>query len=264
MAVRGRVVVPYLPCRQWRDHDRSHSPVVWTSGMSGQLDPAVYDAWFDQPWGAHAFDVERDTLLDAISPLEGRRLLDVGCGTGRFTAAFETAGAHVVGIDRDPDMLARAQQRTREARLLVGDAHQLPIDDNSVDVAVATTLLEFASDPDGVLDELTRVVRPGGRIAVAALNPASPWGLARRRRLRRPPWDEACLYTPTQLRVLLDGRGRLTLHPALYAPGAIPSLATLGSVLERLRHLVPRLGAFQVAVIDLPRHDHSAPRQEPA
>ena len=231
--------------------------------MSGQLDPATYDAWFDRPWGAHAFDVERDTLLDALRPLEGRRLLDVGCGTGRFTAAFEAAGAHVTGIDRDPGMLALANERTRSARLLVGDAHQLPLDDDSFDVAVATTLLEFASDPDGVLDELTRVVRAGGRIAVAALNPASPWGLARRRRLRRPPWDQACLFTPPQLRDLLADRGKLTVHPALYAPGAIPGLRTLGPVLERLRHLAPPLGAFQVAVIDLP-HDPSATRQEPA
>ena len=225
--------------------------------MTGELDPATFDAWFDQPWGAHAFAVERDTLLDALGPLEGRRLLDVGCGTGRFTAAFEAAGAHVTSIDRDPGMLALAEQRTHSTRLLVGDAHQLPLDDNSFDVAVATTLLEFASDPHGVLDELTRVVRAGGRIAVAALNPASPWGLARRRRLRRPPWDQACLFTPPQLRDLLTDRGELTLHPALYASGAIPALPTLGPALERLRHLAPRLGAFQVAVIDLP-HDLAA------
>ncbi len=76
--------------------------------MTGQLDPATYEAWFDQPWGAHAFEVERDALLTALRPLEGRRLLDVGCGTGRFTAAFEAAGAHVTGVDRDPDMLAAA------------------------------------------------------------------------------------------------------------------------------------------------------------
>jgi SAM-dependent methyltransferase len=231
--------------------------------MSGQLDPATYDAWFDQPWGAHAFIIERDALLEALGPLDSRRLLDVGCGTGRFTAAFEVAGAQVMGIDRDPRMLALAEQRTRSAGLLIADAHRLPLDDDSFDVAVATTLLEFASDPVGVLDELARVVRPGGRIAVAALNPTSPWGLVRRRRLRRPPWDQACLYTPAELRDLLADRGRLTLHAALYAPGAIPGLRTVGVGLERLRRLVPRLGAFQVVVIDLP-HELPVTRQEPA
>ena len=230
--------------------------------MSGQLDPAIYDAWFDQPWGAHAFEIERNALLGALSPLPGRRLLDVGCGTGRFTAAFVAAGADVVGVDRDPAMLALAHERT-SARLLVGDAHRLPFGDNRFDVAVATTLLEFAANPADVLDELTRVVRHGGRIAVAALNPTSPWGLARHRRLRHPPWDQACLFTPTYLRELLAGRGELTLHPALYAPGTIPGLRVLGPVLERLRHLAPGLGAFQVAVIDLPQ-DRSDPRQESA
>jgi SAM-dependent methyltransferase len=231
--------------------------------MTGQLDPATYDAWFDQPWGAYAFEIERDTLLNALRPLKGRRLLDVGCGTGRFTAVFEAAGAHVVGIDRNPGMLALAAERTRSVSLLASDAHQLPLEDHGFDVAVATTLLEFTSDPAGVLAELTRVVRPGGRIAVAALNPASPWGIVRRRRLGRPPWDQACLYTPPQLRELLAGRGKLTLHPALYAPGAIPGLRTLSPVLERLRYLAPRRGAFQVALIDLPQ-DPPATRQEPA
>ena len=230
--------------------------------MTGELDPATYDAWFEQPWGAHAFRVERDALLAALGPLEGRRLLDVGCGTGRFTAAFEAAGAQVVGVDRDPGMVALAAQRTRSARLLVADAHQLPLEDNGFDLAVATTLLEFATSPQQAVDELVRVTRPGGRLVVAGLNPASPWGIAHRRRLRRPPWSEACLRTPGELRELLAERGELTLHPALYAPGAMPALSRLGPALERLRRIVPRLGAFQVAVVDLAGHHVPDNRQE--
>lgn len=220
--------------------------------MTGELDPSAYDAWFEQPWGAHAFGVERDALLGALGPLDGRRLLDVGCGTGRFTVAFEAAGAQVVGVDRDPGMLALAATRTRSARLLVADAHALPLGDGEFDVVVATTLLEFATSSRQVVDELVRVARRGGRLVVASLNPASPWGLAHWRRLRRPPWSDACLRAPGELRDLLDERGELTLHAALYAPGAVPALSRLGPALERLRRVVPALGAFQVAVVDLP------------
>lgn len=188
--------------------------------------------------------------------------MDVGCGTGRFTTAFEAAGAHVVGIDRDPGMLALARKRTRSAKLLLGDAHRLPLDDDAFDVAVAATLLEFATRPQQAIDELVRVTRPGGRLVVASLNPASPWGIAHRRQRRRPPWSDACLRTPAQLRELLADRGELALYPALYAPGAIPALARLGPALERLRHLAPARGAFQVAVVDLP-HTDTVNQQEP-
>jgi SAM-dependent methyltransferase len=82
---------------------------------SGTLDPERYDRWFERPWGRHAFSVERDALLAALGPLDGEELLDVGCGNGRFTAAFEHAGAQVTGIDNDPAMLARWSGHSRPA-----------------------------------------------------------------------------------------------------------------------------------------------------
>jgi 2-polyprenyl-3-methyl-5-hydroxy-6-metoxy-1,4-benzoquinol methylase len=69
---------------------------------SGLLDPQRYDRWFERPWGRHAFSVERDALLAALGPLAGRELIELGCGTGRFAAALERAGAEVTGIDNDP------------------------------------------------------------------------------------------------------------------------------------------------------------------
>ena len=221
---------------------------------SGTLDPERYDRWFEQPWGRHAFAVERDALLAALAPLAGRHLLDLGCGTGRFTAAFEHASAEVTGIDNDPGMLALAASRT-EATLLLADAHTLPMSDDTFDVAVAVTLLEFADGPHRIVDELVRVTRPGGRIAVATLNPNSPWGLAHRRALRRPPWSGACLYTRRQLRALLAPHGHPQLHAALYAPGMLPGFAPLARVAERAGRFAPAIGAFQIAVLDLPDPD---------
>jgi SAM-dependent methyltransferase len=215
------------------------------------LDAAGYDRWFDAPWGSYAFGVERAALLAALGPLHGRRVLDVGCGTGRFTAALEAAGAQVTGLDRDPAMLQLARHRTR-ARLLRADAHAVPLDDDTFDLAVAITLLEFADRAEQVIAELVRVTRPGGRIAVAALNPHSPWGLVRRRELRRPPWTDACLRPPDELRALLAEHGPVQLHAALYAPAAFAGLTRLGPAIEHLGRPFPRLGAFQLATLDLP------------
>ncbi|MFP4634230.1 MAG: class I SAM-dependent methyltransferase [Nitriliruptoraceae bacterium] len=223
--------------------------------MSEQPEPALraadYDRWFETRWGSYAFAVERDALLDAVGPLDGRDLLDAGCGTGRFTAAFEAAGATVTGVDADPAMLSLARRRTG-AQLLHADAGALPLPDDSFDLAVAVTLLEFAERAEQVIDELVRVTRPGGRIVVATLNPRSPWGLAHHRKLRQPPWSQACLRTPGELRELLTERGRLQVTAALYAPGGFPGVARLGPLLEAVGQLVSGAGAFQIATLDLP------------
>ena len=64
------------------------------------LEAATYDRWFDTRWGGYAFRVERDALVQALGPLDGQRLAEIGCGTGRFTAAFEAAGAQVTRLER--------------------------------------------------------------------------------------------------------------------------------------------------------------------
>lgn len=157
----------------------------------------------------------------------------------------------MTGVDTDRGMLEIARRRT-DAQLLQCDAHGLALPDDTFDLAVAVTLLEFADRATEVIDELARVTRPGGRIAVAALNPRSPWGLVHRRKLRRPPWSHACLRTPGELRDLLAGLGQPRRSAALYAPGALPGLERIGPLLERAGRLVPGLGAFQIAVVDLP------------
>lgn len=218
--------------------------------MTATLDAARYDAWFDEPWGRYASQIERRALLDAVGPLTGRQLVDVGCGTGRFTAAFERAGARVTGVDRDAGMLAVAASRVT-GPLIEADAHELPFPDARFDVATAVTLLEFADRPERIIDELVRVTRRGGRLVVATLNQASPWGLAHSSELHRPPWADACLRSRNGLRELVAGRGKVHQHAALYAPGAIPGLDFYGPALERIGRLLPTAGAFQIAVLDV-------------
>jgi ArsR family transcriptional regulator len=77
----------------------------------------------------------------------------------------------VVAVDNSPAMLdvARdnlAQLRIDNIELRVGDLTGLPLDDDSVDAAVANMVLHHAEDPPGMLAEMTRVVRPGGWVAI--------------------------------------------------------------------------------------------------
>jgi len=146
-------------------------------------------------------------------------------------------------------MLAVAAANLAGPRL-VADAHRLPFATGAFDLTVALTLLEFVDDPARVVAELARVTRPGGRLLVAALNRASPWGLAHRRRLRRPPWTAARLLTRGRLRTLGRAHGTARLQAALYAPAAVPGLHVVGPLLEGLGRPLPWLGAYQLLVVD--------------
>lgn len=210
---------------------------------------ASYDAWFEQPWGRYAHAVETAAVLAPLGPLAGRRVLDAGCGTGRLLVSMTDAGGVVVGLDRDPDMLAQARVHTR-APLLQADAAASPLAAESLDAAVALALLEFVSDPVAVVAELWRVTRPGGRVVIGSLNRKSPWGVAHRRRLRQEPWTEARFLGRRELLRLGRAHGPARLSGVLFLPGAVPGLRRLGPSAESWGSHVPSLGAFQVLVIE--------------
>jgi SAM-dependent methyltransferase len=217
-------------------------------------DAGDYDAWFDTPWGHHAFAVESAAVRRACGDLAGRRLLDAGCGTGRFSATLVDHHTTVVGVDPDPAMLNLARTRTTAGCCARAAIEHLPFPDGAFDLTLAVTVLEFVAHPAAALAELARVTRNGGRIVIGALNPHSPWGLANRRRLRTGVWCHARFLSRSELQALGTPHGRTSLHGALYAPGVLPGLSRIGPLLETAGRAAPGWGAFQVLAIDKDRH----------
>jgi len=125
-----------------------------------------------------AGDYRLRAVVDALGPLEGRRVLDLGCGKGRFASRLQQQGAEVVGLDVSSRMLAEAQGLDR----VRGSARRLPFASAAFDAVVAIEVIEHVG-PVGlgpVLDEARRVLRPGGRLAiidknVGALDAKRPW-----------------------------------------------------------------------------------------
>ena len=110
------------------------------------------------------------------------RVLDVGCGSGRLTAALAAAAVQVVGIDTSPERLEQARQRAEELgvslELREADFNAaLPFAAASFDAATSRLALMAAADAAATLVELARVVAPGGRVATALwARPAeNPW-----------------------------------------------------------------------------------------
>ena len=107
-------------------------------------------------------------------PLTGQTVLDMGCGPGFYTRAFRNAGAEVIPLDNSVEELELADLAPEGA--IVGDARDLPLDDNSVEGVFSSNMLEHTPNAEAVLDEIERVLRPGGWAYVSWTNWFSPWG----------------------------------------------------------------------------------------
>jgi SAM-dependent methyltransferase len=107
-----------------------------------------------------------EATLAAVMPLSGRRLLDVGCGTGLALRLATSHGAHVTGLDAAESMIGVARERLPDAELRVGDAQDLPFEDDAFDAVTAFNSLQYAAEPTAAVAELARVARPGGRVAI--------------------------------------------------------------------------------------------------
>jgi SAM-dependent methyltransferase len=96
----------------------------------------------------------------------GDRVLDLGCGPGAGLAAAAAAhpGVVAVGVDRSPVMVAMARGRVDDVR--EGSAEALPLRDGSIDAAFAVNVVQFLDSPAAAIEELARVLAPGGRVAL--------------------------------------------------------------------------------------------------
>jgi ubiquinone/menaquinone biosynthesis C-methylase UbiE len=104
--------------------------------------------------------------------LRGARVLDVGCGTGKFIRVLAGRGlARIWGIDPSPEMLAQATRRVpRSVGLKLAEAEQLPFKDAYFDAAILWTVVHLIERPLAFA-ELHRVLAPGGRIAIVTFTP---------------------------------------------------------------------------------------------
>jgi SAM-dependent methyltransferase len=129
---------------------------------------AYYEAfWRDappdpEPW---AYERRRALLLGEARP--GERVLDLGCGAGRFVADLRAAGADPVGVEVAQAALDRAAANAPGADLRrLADDGSVPLEHASVDLVWCSEVLEHVADTAYLLLEARRVLRPGGRLLV--------------------------------------------------------------------------------------------------
>jgi ubiquinone/menaquinone biosynthesis C-methylase UbiE len=110
-------------------------------------------------------------------PLEGKRVLDIGCGNGAYTTALAEGFDEVYGVDIEPDRVAEFARRVdgdRKFSVSLASAEALPFPDDHFDVVTAIEVIEHITDLDRALTEVHRVLRPGGAFLVSCPNRLFP------------------------------------------------------------------------------------------
>lgn len=122
-------------------------------------------------------------ILEYFGDLNGKRVLDIGCGKGRFARVFveRYPQASIVGFDLAEAMLRHVPLGVSAC---AGSMTALPFPAGAFDYAYATESLEHAVEIDVAVAEMCRVVRPGGRIVIIDKN-SKQWG-----RLKTPEWEK--------------------------------------------------------------------------
>ncbi|WP_435182969.1 class I SAM-dependent methyltransferase [Halobellus sp. EA9] len=151
-------------------------------------------------------DREKKAVLDALAPVEGEDVLEIACGTGRFTAMLAERGADIVGLDISEAMLAQGREKARSAgvadriEFLRGDAARLPFPDDHFDAVFAMRFFHLAETPAKFMAEMARVSKDvvffdtfNDRSTRVVYNWLLPMG--------------SHLYSASQVNRLLDGAG---------------------------------------------------------
>jgi len=196
--------------------------------MTSRLVPQIYERWWRPALGqvakgfmgpGMAEEIRIARLLMALSPGDG--VLDVACGPGNFSREFARAvgdSGLVVGIDASRTMLDRGaaelkRSAVRNLALVRGDAVELPFREDAFDAVCCFAALHLFADPMRALDNMARVLTPGGRIAIFT---------SARRQVTVPPLKPLIerssgmrLFEPAEIISALQARGFIEVHQRL-------------------------------------------------
>jgi SAM-dependent methyltransferase len=140
---------------------KARQKATWESGDFGEI--------------AKSIEPAADEFMAQLPLRRGDRVLDVACGTGNLAVIASRSGCEVHGLDIATNLIAQARARARAEGLNIsyteGDAEALPYDDASFDAVVSMYGVMFTPQPERIVDELRRVTKPGGMIALANWTP---------------------------------------------------------------------------------------------
>lgn len=158
----------------------------------------AYDDWFEQHEAAYRAEL---AAVAALLPTEGRGI-EIGVGTGRF------AGPLKISLGVEPAWAMATLAKKRGIQVVQGRAEALPLAPASCDFVLMVTVLCFLPDPLAALREISRILKPSGRLILAVLDPDSPLGRQYEAKKDQSRFfREARFYRLPQIREWLEALG---------------------------------------------------------
>ncbi len=184
---------------------------------------------------AHNALYERPATLSLLPALQGKRILDAGCGPGVYAKILLQQGAEVVAFDRSPKMVALAEKRVGEAALVLQADFEEPLDfasDEEFDVVLSSLALDYVEDWHPIFNEFFRVLKSGGTLVFSV---GHPFGGYRRFR------EDADYFQTEVKKETWTGFGFEIEVPFYRRPlsAIVNPLIAAGFVLERILEPVP-------------------------
>jgi SAM-dependent methyltransferase len=145
--------------------------------MAGYRDARAgqWERWARMP-GFDAYWYYRDAFFDRLVPAPAGSTLEVGCGEGRVARDLLARGHAVVAVDASPALVRSAREADARGVYLAADAVRLPLADASFDLVVAYNSLMDVGDLDAALAEISRVLKPDGRLCACVTHPIGDAG----------------------------------------------------------------------------------------
>jgi SAM-dependent methyltransferase len=149
---------------------------VWTRANAEYTDKRAAEAWAKDEidWGLFSGP---ESELNTLGDLEGKDVIELGCGTAYFGAWLAKRGARVVGVDITPAQLDTARRLQGETGLdmefVEASAEDVPLEDQTFDLAVSEYGASIWCDPELWIGEAARLLRPGGRLVFLRNSPLS-------------------------------------------------------------------------------------------
>ncbi len=147
---------------------------VWLSGSDVPDESKQYNAFADK-----YSEIFAENNQDSITAyfrqfdfsLEGKKVLDLGCGDGFDLQEMKRRGAIIYGIDASEEMVRLAKEKHTDGHIQIGYFDQIPLPDASMDVVISKWALQTSPEIDPIYKEIARVLKPGGTLVYLSSHP---------------------------------------------------------------------------------------------
>ncbi len=173
-----------------------------------------YDNYYKKNSGQKVDLIEKEIISGFLTKINHGTMLELGCGTGHWTTFFCSLGFNVTAVDQSDEMLNFATtKKIPNATFINANAENLPFANNSFSIITSITMLEFVNNTQKIIDEIYRLLAPGGHLILGCLNQKSALGLVKN---NDPVFKPATFFTKNEIEILLSEFCNTTIISGVY------------------------------------------------